>query len=67
MGTCKNHPDRDASYVCVKHDYHLCSECLHCKDPEIYCKFRTSCVIYFLTEKGGSAIDRNDAAQTQQP
>ncbi len=66
MGTCKNHPNREASYICLKHNNYLCSDCLQCKDPEIYCKFRTSCVIFFLTEKDGDRIDHEDAVQTQQ-
>jgi len=51
MGKCINHPDRETSYLCMKHNIYLCSECLACKDPNIYCKFRTSCPIYFMTEK----------------
>lgn len=65
MGACKNHPDRETSYYCQKHQYYLCNDCLQCKDPEIYCKFRTSCVIYFMTKKGGDAIDAEPADQTQ--
>ena len=52
MGTCINHPDRETSYICMKHNIYLCDECLGCRDPDIYCKFRPSCPIYFITEKG---------------
>ncbi len=51
MGTCINHPDRETSYLCMKHNVYLCEECLKCKDPEIYCKFRSSCPIWFLTKR----------------
>lgn len=52
MGKCINHPERETSYICMKHNYYLCEECLECRDPEIYCKFRSSCPIYFISKKG---------------
>ncbi|MCD4719255.1 MAG: ASKHA domain-containing protein [Desulfobacula sp.] len=52
MGKCINHPDRETSYICMKHNIYLCEECLECRDPDIYCKFRSSCPIYFITKKG---------------
>ncbi len=55
MGRCKNHPDVETSYQCMKHQYFLCEECLECPDPDIYCKFRSSCPIDFLTRKGFDA------------
>ncbi len=51
MGTCVNHPDRETNYLCLKHNIYLCEECLECRDPEIYCKYRSSCVIWFMTKK----------------
>jgi len=51
MGKCKNHPNVDTAYYCSKHQYYLCEECLTCVDPEIYCKFRSSCVINFLEKE----------------
>lgn len=47
MGRCRNHPDRETNYQCLKHSIFLCMECLSCLDPELYCKFRTSCTIWF--------------------
>jgi len=55
MGKCINHPDRETSYICMKHNIYLCEECLECRDPDIYCKFRSSCPIYFITKKGFDA------------
>lgn len=36
----------------MKHGIYLCQSCLVCRDPEIYCKFRSSCAIHFMSEKG---------------
>jgi uncharacterized 2Fe-2S/4Fe-4S cluster protein (DUF4445 family) len=52
MGYCINHPERETSYLCMKHNIYLCEECLLCRDPDIYCKFRPSCPIHFITKKG---------------
>ncbi len=49
---CYNHPDRDAVYFCQKDNRHFCEECACCHSPNIYCQFRTSCVIEFLTKDG---------------
>ena len=51
MNHCVNHPDRETSYECLKHQISMCQDCLDCRDPEIYCKFRESCTIWFLTKK----------------
>jgi len=47
MGTCENHPDRETSNLCMKYKIYMCEECEHCRDPEIYCKFRSACPIHF--------------------
>ena len=36
----------------MKHEVYMCPECLHCRDPEIYCKFRPSCTIHFMEKNG---------------
>jgi uncharacterized 2Fe-2S/4Fe-4S cluster protein (DUF4445 family) len=51
MGTCINHPERETSYLCMKHNIYLCEECLECRDPNIYCKFRSSCPIWFMSRR----------------
>jgi len=53
MGICITHPDKETSYHCQKHNISMCEECLRCRDPELYCKYRTACVIHFLSKKGG--------------
>jgi len=47
MPYCVNHPNRETSYVCMKHDIAMCEECVTCRDPELYCKHRTACPIWF--------------------
>ncbi|MBT5972016.1 2Fe-2S iron-sulfur cluster-binding protein, partial [Desulfobacula sp.] len=51
MGTCINHPEIQTSYLCMKHNIYLCDKCLVCRDPDIYCKFRSSCPIHFISTK----------------
>ena len=33
--------------MCSKHGVYLCEECLECRDPDIYCKFRSACPIWY--------------------
>ncbi len=33
--------------MCSKHGIYLCEECLSCRDPDIYCKFRSACPIWY--------------------
>jgi hypothetical protein len=51
MGKCRNHPDRETSYLCSKYTIYMCEECFKCSDPEIYCKFRSSCPIWFVDRR----------------
>ena len=57
MGQCTNHPDRETNTLCMKHNIYLCDECRECPDPDIHCKFRSSCPIWFMEKRGGKAID----------
>ena len=59
MRSCTNHPDRETAYVCLKHDVYMCEACLECRDPDIYCKYRSSCAIHFLTKRKGD-LDGDD-------
>lgn len=52
MGYCINHLETQTGYLCMKHNFYLCEECLECRDPYIYCKFRSSCPIHFISKKG---------------
>ncbi len=67
MPHCVNHPDRETSYVCTKHNIYMCEDCLHCRDPEIYCKFRSSCPIHFLTKRKKNLDNETQPVQETSP
>ncbi len=60
MGTCKNHRGEQARFLCQKYNYFLCDKCLRCYDPEIYCKFRSACIINYKDKGDGKQIDRKN-------
>jgi hypothetical protein len=53
-------PEKETVYLCMKHQNYVSEKFLCCRDPQSYCKFRTSCPIYFLS-KGGNAEMIEDA------
>ena len=58
MGACHNHPDREMKVACQKANFRgYCQECLDkgvpCFDPDIYCKFRSQCIIWELAREHG--------------
>jgi len=71
---CMKHPERTAVAVCEKNEMGFCSECLStykrehdskCFDPALYCKYRTSCLLWgFSREKkkqaGGNACSQEE-------
>ena len=69
MGTCLNHPDRETSFMCSKHGIYLCEECLECRDPKIYCKFRSACPIWYehkrkaRKERQKAALEKTDSTR----
>jgi ferredoxin len=68
MGTCSCHPEIETNYLCMKHNDYLCGECLKCRDPELYCKFRSSCPIWFLQKKGIDAwTDEKEKGRDEKP
>ena len=68
MGQCACHPEIETRFLCMKHDRYLCEECLKCQDPELYCKFRLSCPIWFLEKRGGQKLlDADSAAADERP
>lgn len=54
MGRCIRHPDRETPYLCQKHNIYLCEECMQCRDPDIYCKFRSACPIRYLEKENAN-------------
>lgn len=69
MGKCLCNPEIETSMVCMKDQVYLCEDCLSCRNPEIYCKYRTSCPIWFNQKHGADwgtqAADKN--AETVEP
>lgn len=58
MAICHNHPEREARVICQKVPFRgYCQECLDegapCFDPNIYCKFRSQCIIWELAKENG--------------
>lgn len=45
------HQQNQQQYKCEKHQAYMCEECLKCRDPELYCKFRPSCMIHFMEKE----------------
>lgn len=39
---CKNHPDREATWICQKFNYGYCDECCQCTMPDEFCRFRAN-------------------------
>jgi len=66
MGKCSCHPEVDTNYLCMKHNVYLCEDCLKCRDPEIYCKFRSSCPIWFMQKKGIAGWSGGDETTREQ-
>jgi uncharacterized 2Fe-2S/4Fe-4S cluster protein (DUF4445 family) len=51
MGQCTRHPERETRYQCLKHGVWMCEECLACRDPQLYCKHRSACPIWFIEKR----------------
>ena len=66
MGQCACHPKIETRFLCMKHDQYLCEECLKCQNPELYCKFRSSCPIWFLEKRGGKKLLEADNAAAEE-
>ncbi|MFW6179295.1 MAG: 2Fe-2S iron-sulfur cluster-binding protein, partial [Desulfohalobiaceae bacterium] len=64
MGKCVNHPQVETPYKCHKHEVFLCQDCLRCMDPNIYCKFRSSCPIWFIHQERQNE-ERRSRQQTE--
>jgi hypothetical protein len=40
-------------YECMKHRIYMDEANAECRDPDLYCKFRPSCMIYFMEKEKG--------------
>jgi hypothetical protein len=61
MEKCARHPERETQFQCMKHGVWMCEECLACRDPEIYCKNRSACPIWYMEKR---RMRRQKAEQT---
>jgi hypothetical protein len=48
MSCCPNDAGSGARFDCQKHRIQMAAAGARCKDPELYCKFRSACLIHFL-------------------
>ncbi|MDJ0780636.1 MAG: hypothetical protein QNJ22_01630 [Desulfosarcinaceae bacterium] len=62
--TCVHHSDRATRYCCSKHAIYLCDACLVCRDPELFCKHRSACPIWFITRQQEKLGDGGAAGAT---
>jgi hypothetical protein len=56
---CSMSENKDADpprYECMKHKIHV--DTAECRDPDLYCKFRPSCLIHFLEKENTRARSR---------
>jgi len=67
MPTCINHPERETNFVCMKHNIPMCEECLECKDPNLYCKYRSACPIWFFHKENEREKRQQEAGSEQEP
>lgn len=44
-------PDGNVSYLCMKYNRPQQGDLLACQDPELYCKFRPSCLIHYMEKR----------------
>ena len=65
MGKCTCHPEKETRFQCLKHGTWLCDDCLSCRDPELYCKHRSACPIWFI-EKRQRRLQKEQVAITAQ-
>lgn len=58
MTCCDQYNEDDAHFECQKHQIKMCKACAKCRDPELYCKFRPSCLIHFLDKEKAKEAKR---------
>lgn len=55
MGNNKNSSEEKTPYFCAKHKRYISGDCIKCVDPELYCKFRSACIVRFLEKEQKSS------------
>jgi hypothetical protein len=62
---CRDYEENKQTYRCEKHGIDMCDACLRCKDPELYCKFRSACMIHFLEKERAGGGEGKSAPEKQ--
>ena len=51
MAECSCDSRIDSRYLCMKYNEYVCSDGPACRDPQLYCKHRPACTIWFMTKR----------------
>ena len=63
---CHNAGAGKPAYRCEKHRIEMCDACLRCKDPDLYCKFRSACMIHFMEKERSCDSGRDKGIEAKQ-
>lgn len=44
-------PESPVRYMCMKYNRYREGEAVACQDPDLYCKFRSSCLIHYKDKR----------------
>lgn len=66
MEPCARHPEKQARYQCLKHGVWMCAECLGCRDPALYCKHRSGCLVWYLEKHSEPSVAEAQAPEDQE-
>ncbi len=53
MDTASKTQRKESDLYCMKHGCSVDGETAACRDPKQYCKYRTSCLVWFLEREKG--------------
>ena len=59
MADSAAHTTEENQMMCMKYKKYMAQSEMACRDPQVHCKFRPACPIWFITRKGGKDIDRD--------
>jgi hypothetical protein len=55
-------PDQqNVRYLCMKYNRYQQGKTLQCQDPDLYCKYRSSCLIHYEDKRRRRNQDATDA------
>ncbi len=52
--------------ICEKYNEQMESEAAECRHPGEYCKFRTACIIHFMSDEKDLDIKDNDTVSQEE-